>query len=284
MIQIEPILKWAGGKRWLCSRFPQLFETPYERYVEPFLGGAAAFFALQPRGALLSDLNTELIETYRAIRAEPKEVYAKLRVHQRKHLECADYYYRVRSSNPFTESSRAAKFVYLNRTCFNGLYRVNLRGEFNVPKGTKDSVIFGTDDFDGVSRLFKRATLVDRDFEDVLDQCDAGDFAFVDPPYTAKHNANGFLKYNEKIFSWEDQRRLAACICRFKKRGGKALVTNAAHKSVIELYRDFGEMEIVSRASVLASETKRRGSVEELIVTVGYRADADGLVRAAPPP
>jgi DNA adenine methylase len=278
VIQVEPllpILKWAGGKRWLCSRFPYLFDTPYERYVEPFLGGAAAFFAMQPRRALLSDLNSELIATYRTIRAEPREVYSKLRIHQNKHLKDNSYYYEVRSSAPSTNSSCAAKFIYLNRTCFNGLYRVNLSGEFNVPKGTKYSVLFDTDDFESVARLLKRAALIDQDFEDVLDRCAAGDFAFVDPPYTAKHNENGFLKYNEKIFSWDDQRRLAACILRFKNRGGKALVANAAHESVIDLYRRVGEGRIVSRASVLASETKRRGSVEELIVTVGYRAEAD---------
>lgn len=275
MTQIEPILKWAGGKRWLCSRFPQLFETEYERYVEPFLGGAAAFFALQPKLALLSDLNSELIATYRAICTEPNEVYSKLRVHQSKHLEYEDYYYKIRSSNPVTPASCAAKFIYLNRTCFNGLYRVNLRGEFNVPKGTKDSVILRTDDFERVSSALDRATLINADFEDVLDQCVAGDFAFIDPPYTAKHNANGFLKYNEKIFSWEDQRRLAACVRRFKARGGKALITNAAHQSVIELYQDVGDISQVSRASVIASETKRRGNIEELVVTVGYRAEVD---------
>lgn len=265
-----PFLKWAGGKRWLWQRHPELFKLEGRRHVEPFLGGAAVFFALKPRSAVLSDLNMDLIQTYRAIRADWKRVWSKLKHHQKLHLEEEKYYYFVRDSEPTSESGRAAKFIYLNRTCFNGLYRVNLNGIFNVPKGTKDNVIFDFDDFEEIaSRLF-RARLQVSDFESVINASGEGDFLFVDPPYTVKHNFNGFLKYNERIFSWQDQERLADAVRRFALRGGRALVTNAAHHSVISLYEDLGEVHQTRRHSVLASDTAKRTAVEEIAVTVGY--------------
>jgi DNA adenine methylase len=284
--ELLPFLKWAGGKRWLWQRHPELFEVGQRRYIEPFLGGGAIFFALNPAKAELSDLNKELIQTYTTIREDWKGVWMKLLEHQRRHLKDDDYYYLIRDSRPHGDTGRAAKFIYLNRTCFNGLYRVNLRGEFNVPKGTKDKVIFIYDSFAEVSARLRRASLGHSDFEAVIDGAGSEDFLFVDPPYTVNHNLNGFLKYNEKIFSWSDQERLAACLKRFARRGGKALVTNAAHQSVIDLYTDVGPMRAVRRHSVMASENARRNEVEEVLVMVGYSAlelerASTGIVRGA---
>jgi len=122
-----------------------------------------------------------------------------------------------------------------------------------------------------VARRLRDTNIVAADFEEIIDTLQEGDFLFADPPYTVKHNLNGFLKYNERIFSWADQERLAGAICRFACRGGKALVTNAAHSSVIELYRQIGDIHITRRRSVLASENARRVEVEEMAVTVGYQ-------------
>jgi DNA adenine methylase len=120
----------------------------------------------------------------------------------------------------------------LNRTCFNGIYRVNLRGAFNVPKGTKSAVVLPTDDFSEAQRLLRRAKLLDGDFEEVIDQAQSGDLVFADPPYTVRHNNNGFIKYNEKLFSWDDQERLARVLTRAAKRGVKVVATNADHREI----------------------------------------------------
>jgi DNA adenine methylase len=271
MDELYPFLKWAGGKRWLVQNYEELFPKRFNRFVEPFLGGGAVFFHLAPKRALLSDLNCDLIDTYKAIRDDWKGVWTRLRRHQLAHLKSPDeYYYEVRASAPKSDTAKAAKFIYLNRTCWNGLYRVNLRGEFNVPRGTKDSVLMPDDDFEALSERLQASELVSSDFAATLKKCGKGDFVFVDPPYTANHNYNGFLKYNEKIFSWEDQERLAACVSAAVARGAAALVTNAAHSSVRKLYRGLGTVTTVSRHSVLASESSRRLRVEEIAVRAGY--------------
>lgn len=256
--ELPPFLKWVGGKRWLVSNYPELLATDCDRYVEPFLGSAAVFFALDPKRALLSDMNRDLIETYRAIKNDSTAVSKALTLHQRMHVSDENYYYRMRSAKPQRPHPRAARFIYLNRTCFNGLFRVNLKGEFNVPKGTKAKVLLPTDNFEEAAKRLRSASLRVSDFEEVLDQCGEGDFAFVDPPYTVRHNNNGFLKYNEKIFSWDDQQRLVACLRRYAIRGGRALVTNAAHKSIFELYSGLGTLRLVTRQSVLAASGQYR--------------------------
>jgi DNA adenine methylase len=282
--QVTPFLKWAGGKRWLWRKWPELFAIGERQYVEPFLGGAAIFFALKPAKAILSDLNVELVETYKAIQDDPDSVVRLLERHQREHLVDNRYYYRVRDQSPRTIEGRAAKFIYLNRTCFNGLYRVNLKGKFNVPKGTKDTVIFPGDDFKGISKLLDAATITCGDFEATINSASRNDFLFIDPPYTVKHNLNGFLKYNEKIFSWHDQERLADAVRRFALRGGRALIANAAHRSVIDLYGALGDIYRIQRHSVLAADHIHRNAVEEIAVTVGYNVEFAGrsLLRNMP--
>ncbi len=130
-----PFLKWAGGKRWLTKTNLNLFPISYNRYIEPFLGSGAVFFNLHPKESVVSDINADLINTYLAIRTDWEKVCDKLKKHEKRHSQ--EYYYEMRGSNPYSISGRAAKFIYLNRTCWNGLYRVNLKGIFNVPIGTK---------------------------------------------------------------------------------------------------------------------------------------------------
>jgi DNA adenine methylase len=157
----------------------------------------------------------------------------------------------------------------LNRTCWNGLYRENLQGQFNVPKGSKDTVIFPDDDFSGVAKLLKRAKISYADFEVQIDQARTGDFVFLDPPYTVKHNNNGFLKYNETIFSWNDQVRLARAIKERANCGANFLMTNAYHDSLIDLYKDFAKIYRVNRASVISGKSIGRGRIDEALIVVG---------------
>lgn len=263
MTQMVPFLKWAGGKRWLLPHADNLFPSTFNRYIEPFLGGGAVFFHLRPQASILSDINQELINTYKAIRDDWELVYRHLELHQENHD--TEHYYRVRASKPRTPATKAARMLYLNRTCWNGLYRVNLRGEFNVPIGTKDTVLLDSDNFPALAELLQSSQLECRDFEWSIDQAAEGDFVFVDPPYTVKHNLNGFIKYNETLFAWKDQVRLRDAVDRAVRRGVKVLVLNAAHDSVREIYSSYNQVEL-SRASVLSAKPQLRGIYEELAV------------------
>lgn len=261
---MNPFLKWAGGKRWIVNR-PEFRIPKYTgRYVEPFLGGGAVFFHLNPKQAILSDVNPRLIETYEAIKSDWQMVVDKLSQHQMKHSD--EYYYQIRSEQGHDIYSRAAQLIYLNRTCWNGLYRENQRGQFNVPKGTKDKVIIFGEDFSKISQRLQCASIVCRDFEATLDLAQAGDFAFVDPPYTTAHNKNGFVRYNEGIFTWGDQIRLRDAIVRATGRGVSVLVTNADHDSVRDLYSSYADLLSVERASVISGGQKGRGRTTELLI------------------
>lgn len=271
----EPILKWAGGKRWLVRRFPGLFDCAHERYVEPFVGSAAVYFHVSPKKALLGDKNTELINLYSCLKDNPAGLMELMSVHADLHSK--EYYYAVRDTRPTTRLKRAARFLYLNRTCWNGLYRENRKGDFNVPIGTKSTVVFLGEDFLPASQLLSGAELSSGDFTGILEVAGEGDLVFVDPPYTVKHNNNGFIKYNEQIFSWADQERLAKLVGLAAARGANVIVTNAYHGSVLDLYSPFTkQMYPVSRRSVLAGKADARGQFEEAVILVGQ-----GLAHAA---
>lgn len=264
-MELQPIVKWAGGKRWLIRQSEGLFPDSFDHYYEPFLGGGAVFFHLQPSGATLSDTNAELINVYLSIKNDWKRVVTHLEEHQARH--CKEHYYRTRGEIPEDKAAQAARTLYLNRTCWNGLYRVNLKGEFNVPIGTKTNVLLDIDNFEALAELFHNADFYVRDFEISIDMAGEGDFVFVDPPYTIKHNYNGFIKYNENLFSWDDQVRLSSAVKRAANRGAKVLVLNANHASIRELYSDFDQI-VLSRSNVLAGKSEFRGRYEELAVKV----------------
>lgn len=269
-IKIDPIappFTWAGGKRWLIQNYPKLIPDFSGKYIEPFAGGAAVFFHLSPRSALLADTNRDLINAYEALRNCWEEVLKTLIVHDRRHSD--EYYYSVRASRPRTPANRAARFIYLNRTCFNGLYRVNQKGQFNVPKGTKDSVLRTTDDFARVSHILRNTELVVSDFESVIDAANSSDLVFVDPPYTVAHRFNGFVKYNEILFSWDDQLRLAACLRRASARKVKVISTNADHQSLYRLYQGDFKVQRLARNSLISASSNNRKPITELLITSG---------------
>ncbi|MBU1378433.1 MAG: Dam family site-specific DNA-(adenine-N6)-methyltransferase [Alphaproteobacteria bacterium] len=264
-VGLVPFLKWAGGKRWLAERLKAEFDRPFVGYREPFLGSGAVFFRYGPTPAVLSDMNSELIDCYRAIAATPKDVADELSKLELAHTDA--FYYEIRGMKLCGAAERAARFLYLNRTCWNGLYRVNLKGEFNVPRGTKDAIVLPTDDFAAAADLLNRATVRVADFEDSISEARPGELIFADPPYTVAHNRNGFIKYNQKIFSWDDQRRLAAALLAAAKREVRVIVTNADHDDVRELYRDFPSKFSLSRHSVIAGGSAFRKATTELLVT-----------------
>lgn len=262
---MQPFLKWAGGKRWLFRNSDFSLPEIQQNYIEPFLGGGAVFFHLQPQSALLSDANGRLIELYQVIRDDRSDFEDLLSCHAKDHSK--DYYYETRQTVYETKLERAAQFLYLNRTCWNGLYRENKKGQFNVPIGTKDAVLLPNDDFKGWSKALTGIQLKHQDFEDSIDAAGDGDFIFVDPPYTVRHNMNGFVKYNQNIFAWEDQVRLRNALERASERGARFMMTNADHESVRELYKDFGLHQKLSRHSVIAGKSAHRAKSTELMVS-----------------
>jgi len=262
---VQPFLKWAGGKRWLVQNHAELFPKTFNRYIEPFVGSGAVFFHLQPKEAILSDANGRLIETYQAIKENHRLVEKYLKRHQGLHSK--EHYYETRAKGFQSKFTRAAQFIYLNRTCWNGLYRENKKGMFNVPIGTKSSVLLSTDDFQGISKILTNTKLVHQDFEKSIEMAREGDFVFVDPPYTVAHNCNGFVKYNQNIFSWEDQVRLKRVVSEAKTRGAKVLVTNAAHQSIKTLYDGVGKLDELARKTVISSLNKGRSKTSEYIIS-----------------
>lgn len=265
MTMIEPFLKWPGGKRWLTSRHIHMFPKTYGKYIEPFLGGAAVFFALSPEDSYLSDANAELVNTYNRIKSDWEKVEKGLAKYHEKHD--SDFYYKMREHSPTDPLARAVRFLYLNRTCFNGIYRVNKEGNFNVPIGTKDAVSFEEGYLERVAQVLKNARIRRRDFAVAIDKANKGDFVFIDPPYTVMHNNNGFVKYNAQLFSWTDQARLATAIKAAAKRGALIMMSNADHTSVKALYNGFGTHHILTRSSVLAGDPGSRRDATELLIT-----------------
>lgn len=264
-MDLPPFLKWAGGKRWFVQKHADLLPKAFDRYIEPFLGGGSVYFHLRPTRAVLGDTNPELIAAYQGIQKNWKGVMRSLQYHDRQHSD--DYYYLVRGKRPTQAVPRASRMIYLNRTCFNGIHRVNLKGDFNVPRGTRDTVIFDTDRFDEMSMLLSTADIRLSDFESLIDEARKGDFVFADPPYTVRHNFNGFVRYNETLFSWLDQERLAKALIRARTRGVSIVSTNANHSSVRNLYAGNGfRLITTSRFSSISANSEYRSQFDELIV------------------
>jgi DNA adenine methylase len=261
----RPFLRWAGSKQRLLRLLVPLLPSSFGRYYEPFLGAGSLFFLLQPKSAVLSDTCTELIATYKAVARDVEEVLSAM-----SGLDPLDrtQYYRVRAARASGKYERAAEFIYLNRASWNGLYRVNSRGEFNVPYGApKTSAIVDANHLRECAKLLRRSRvrMETADFDDALSKCQAGDLAFLDPPYVTGHNNNGFIDYNERLFSWADQVRLAQTAVALAKRGVKVMVTNANHQGVIDLYTGFEAIEI-ERSSTLAGAKSARGLVTETVL------------------
>lgn len=260
---LSPLLKWPGGKRALLPHLLPLLPPSFGRYYEPFLGGGALFFSARPYPATLSDTNEELVTCYRMIRDDPEHVLRLLGRHDNTKTK----YLKVRASRPRTDSGRAARLIYLTTLAFNGIYRVNMQGEFNVPYGWKKHLeVAPRDRIVEVSAALRGRSLQCLDFEQAVLGAKAGDLVYLDPPYTVAHGNNGFLKYNAKIFSWEDQTRLARVASELSARGCHVILTNACHPSIQELYRGFSHLE-VRRQSRIAASASHRGMVSELILT-----------------
>jgi DNA adenine methylase len=264
-INCKPFLRWAGGKTWLIKHLSKyLPHNGFNQYHEPFLGGGATFFHLQPEKSFLSDLNKDLIETYQQIKDHPEEVISELK----RFKNTEEFYYLLRNKKFKKPSKRAAQFIYLNQTSFNGIYRVNLKGEYNVPYGYRTKNFFEPDKLRLVSESLQGVQLQACSFLDTINNIEENDLVFIDPPYTVAHNDNGFIKYNAKLFDLESQYELSNYIDEIKKRGAYYILTNAAHAKIEEIFTKEGDlMEGLSRASLIGGLNAKRGQYKEYIIT-----------------
>ena len=265
MSHIEPFIRWAGGKTWLIPFMTELTrDLKYKNYYEPFLGGAAVFFSLTPpKHAYLSDINADLIDTYTAIRDIPDDV---IRVMQLLRNTEEDYY-RIREMEPTDLAERAARFLYLNQTSFNGLYRVNNQGKYNVPYGYRKKLNYDVDRIRNASAKLQGVRLECSDFAARKYHVKAGDLVFLDPPYTVSHNQNGFIKYNQKLFSIDEQYRLSAYIDYIRQQGAYYVLTNAAHEKILEIFDKGDRVITLDRNSLIGGKNSKREKISEYIFT-----------------
>lgn len=259
----RPFLKWAGGKQWLAQIADQLVPDSFSgTYYEPFLGAGAIFFALSPRQAVLSDANVELVTTYQALRDDVESVIKRIRHYPHNQA----FFEQMRRRKPRTPVTVAARLVYLNKTAFNGLYRVNLKGEFNVPFGRyKNPSICQEERLKETARALTGTAVTCSDFEEAAEKAVIGDWVYLDPPYVTGHNNNGFLKYNAHLFSWNDQRRLSKVAMRLRDRGVNVLVSNADHLAVTEQYEGFFHYRVERQSLIGGKGSVRTGTFEALM-------------------
>lgn len=266
MAQSTSFIRWAGGKSWLVPFVQELTQgLTYNNYFEPFMGGASVFFALKPPNhSTLSDMNEDLVNAFCAVRDEPNKVIkylSKLKTDEKS-------YYEVRQSAPSGKYHRAARFLYLNAYSFNGLYRVNRQGKYNVPYGQRGKIKI---DFDRLRECSKKLTCVNiicQDFDAIKSSIQAKDLIFFDPPYTVSRDTNMFIEYNSTLFSLDDQYRLGELIDYIRREGAYYIIANAAHPKIEEIFRkERDQMVPLYRSSHIGGKNAFRGRVEEYIFT-----------------
>jgi DNA adenine methylase len=267
----QPCVKWAGGKRALLPEILHRLPAKIGTYFEPFLGGGAVFFALAAekrfKRAVLADSNEELITTYAGVASECGGVISHLKVHAHRHSE--KWFYTIRASNPSDRAERAARMIYLNRTCFNGLYRVNRKGQFNVPFGKyTNPTICDEENLRAVSNVFRESSawLSSSDFEKAVVPAKRGDTVYFDCPYAPASETASFTAYTAGGFGSVDQERLRDVARKLIDRGVHVLLSNSDTPFVRDLYKDF-KLEEVQAPRRVNSKGSKRGNVGELLIS-----------------
>lgn len=279
MLKGKPFVKWAGGKRQILDKLIKYVPEDFNTYYEPFVGGGALFFELSPKNAVINDSNEELINVFRCIKDEEKltKMSNELNHHEANHSE--EYYYKIRNIdrdknkfNRLSDYKRAARTIYLNKACFNGLYRVNSKGEFNVPFGKKLKVNTYEEQNIGIIHAylnFNNIKILSIDFEEAVKDAKEGDFIYFDPPYDS--DTSTFNSYTEDGFSKDEQIRLSNVFKNLSDRGCYVMLSNHNTVLINELYKDFYIHKITAKRNI-NSNGKKRGKVEEVIIT-NYEID-----------
>ncbi len=267
----QPFLKWAGGKRQLLPEIRKyLPEEMNGTYYEPFIGAGAVLFDVQPSKAVINDINSELVNTYLTIRDHIEELLSDLR----KHENDSDYFYAIRDLDrkpiyeELTDVERASRLIFLNKTCFNGLFRVNKKGQFNVPFGKyKNPNIVNEDVVRAVHDYLanNEVTILNGDFADAVATAKKGDFVYIDPPYDPVSTTSSFTSYSLDGFGRDEQERLRDLVVDLDRRGCKVLLSNSATEYIKDLYKNF-QIEIVGATRSINSVASKRGKIDEVLV------------------
>ena len=267
----HPFIKWAGGKTKLLPELVKRINriSKINNYYEPFLGGGSLFFKLlkQKRitSSYLSDLNNDLINTYRTVRDHPEELINLLKEYKDKHSK--EFYYEIRSMNPDNVIERSARFIYLNKTCYNGLCRVNKKGQFNVPMGNyKNPKILDENNLRIVSNSLKDSKLIIQDFEESTHNIKLGDFVYFDPPYFPISNTSNFTAYIENGFGINEQMKLFEVCQQLSTRGVYIIISNSNSDFIRDLYKFDFIIEEIDSPRRINSKSKKRGNIKELLI------------------
>lgn len=272
MADPKPFLRWAGGKTKLLPELLAHVPASIQTYYEPFLGGGALFFALRPKKAVLSDINPDLVQAYISVRDDVERLLSILKMHAREHTKRGkDYYLKVRALNTTHLSSVewAARAIYLNKTCFNGLWRVNKKGIFNVPLGKFKTPpkICDEENLLACSEALKGAEIYSCSFDKLIPaSCQKGDFVYLDPPYVPLSKMSDFTAYSKEGFGSADQLSLSIAVKEIKKKKVDFILSNAGCPEVKELYKDFKIEEVLMRRNI-NSKADLRGHVVEYLVS-----------------
>jgi DNA adenine methylase len=267
---IPTFVKWAGGKKQLIEQFKPLFPEKIERYLEPFVGGGAVLFYVlktyKPKEVFIFDINEELINTYEVIRDDVKNLIKELK--KLKKLHNKEHYYEIRAENPklLSKLTRASRFIYLNKTCFNGLYRVNSKGGFNVPMGKyKNPLICPEEDLKIISKLLKNVKIINGDFEECLKYANKNSFVYFDPPYYPLKKSS-FTTYAKGNFLDKEQEQLKEVFSKLDKKGCKVMLSNSDADFIKKLYKKYN-INFVKATRMINCDGKGRGKVNEVVVT-----------------
>ena len=261
---LHPFLRWAGGKKWLVQRIKNTLDVNlYSSFHEPFVGGGAMLFNFQPKRSFISDANEQLMLTYEVVRDHIEEligIISGFGINETSYYEIRD----IRSEDPIIQ---AARFIYLNQMSYNGIYRVNSKGEYNVPWGKRQNYHFDYDNLRNVSNYLTHVHIKSMDFADSIKSVRRNALVFLDPPYTHSKIDNGFIQYNKKTFTLDDQIRLSKMIDVIKSRGAYYVLTNADHDVIRDVFDKQDRIIPIIRSSGIGGRNARRGEYEECIFT-----------------
>ncbi len=274
MVKPKPFVKWVGGKRQIIEKIKEHVPKEFNTYFEPFVGGGAVLFELVPEKAVINDYNSELINVYNLLASKKLNyLYKQLKTHESNNSE--EYYYAIRGMDRDKETfdklkdyERAARTIYLNKACFNGLYRVNSKNQFNVPFNKRKKVnTFEKDNLEAIHEYLtiNNITILNGDFEDSVEEAEKGDFVYFDPPYDNLKD-DSFTSYTDKGFGKDEQVRLFNCYKRLDEKGVKVMLSNHNTPFINELYKDY-IITVISAKRNINSVGSKRGAVEETIIT-----------------
>lgn len=268
---LQPFLKWAGGKRQLLPILKTKVPKRYNRYYEPFVGAGALLFEIQPKKAVINDINSELINCYKVIKEDLEELILDLSQHNNE----KEYYYSIRdldrsdSYSSLSDIKKASRIIYLNKTCYNGLFRVNSQGQFNVPFGKyKNPKIVDEIVLKAINHYLTNNSVEIRnlDFEDALSDARSGDFVYIDPPYDPVSDTSSFTGYSIDGFGKEEQKRLKSVFDLLNERGCKVMLSNSDTPFILDLYQDYHQITVEAKRNI-NSVPDGRGKIDEILVT-----------------